>query len=93
MTAAHRATVASAAQRAAALDAELEARRLTLAEEIRTYPGPIAGCDQQFNWLLDQMELVKSERRRLESLCAAALEAFEAGPPPQDYPHDTVHSH
>lgn len=82
--------------------AELERKRLALAEEIRNYPTPIAGCDQHFNWLLEQEQRVRAQIQRLNSLAAqartpealaAALRAFDAERvPAEPYPHDTVHS-
>jgi hypothetical protein len=83
--------------------AALERRRLDLADEMRHYPTPIAGCDQYFNGLLEQYHAL---RRRLQQLDAACAEArgpedlarrvgelmLERGPE-EFYPHDTVHSH
>jgi hypothetical protein len=43
----------------------LEAEKQRLYEEIRNYPTPIAGCDQQFNHLLEQQARVASELSRL----------------------------
>ena len=48
----------------------LEAARRALAAEMRAYPGPVAGCDAQFNHLL-------SERQRI----ADALAALRSSPP------------
>ena len=48
----------------------LEAARRALADEMRAYPGPVAGCDAQFNHLL-------SERRRISD----ALAALRSSPP------------
>ncbi|REK06844.1 MAG: hypothetical protein DWQ37_22685 [Planctomycetota bacterium] len=45
----------------------LEAEKQRLYEEIRTYPTPIAGCDQQFNYLLEQQARVVAELNRLRS--------------------------
>jgi hypothetical protein len=39
----------------------LEGRKRRLYEEIRSYPTPIAGCDQQFNYLLEQQAGVSAE--------------------------------
>ena len=39
----------------------LESRKTRLFEEIRLYPTPIAGCDQQFNYLLEQQALAVRE--------------------------------
>jgi hypothetical protein len=85
-----------------ALRLRLEQRRLALLDEMRQYPAPIAGCDQQFNWLLDQCAHVQTQLQRLDAVCAGAttpeqlaeqLEAFDPeGQPRESYPHDTVHS-
>jgi hypothetical protein len=43
----------------------LEAERRRLYDEIRNYPSPIAGCDQQFNDLLEQLQRILAELRRV----------------------------
>jgi hypothetical protein len=59
---------------AAARDA-VRAEKRRVAAEISSYLGPIAGCDEQFNYLLDT-------RRRLE--CALAeLDRPEPIPTPR----------
>ena len=40
---------------------EITARLDTIYEQIKTYPTPIAGCDEQFNYLLE-------ERNRLREM-------------------------
>ena len=45
-----------------AIAAQLE----TIYEQIKKYPTPIAGCDEQFNFLLE-------ERDRLQNLLASVL--------------------
>jgi hypothetical protein len=47
--------------------AALEAHRQRLYDEIRSYPTPIAGCDQQFNYLLEEQARVIAELRRLRA--------------------------
>jgi hypothetical protein len=42
---------------------EIAARLETIYEQIKNYPTPIAGCDEQFNFLLE-------ERDRLRNLLA-----------------------
>ena len=42
---------------------EIATRLETIYEQIKNYPTPIAGCDEQFNFLL-------SERDRLRNLLA-----------------------
>ncbi|MEM8872254.1 MAG: hypothetical protein AAGB10_06330 [Pseudomonadota bacterium] len=40
--------------------AELAAAQRLLQREISTYPGPIAGCDEQFNHLLAERQKVSA---------------------------------
>ena len=40
---------------------EITARLDAIYEQIKTYPTPIAGCDEQFNYLLE-------ERNRLQEM-------------------------
>ena len=49
------------------LRARLEALWAAINREVRRYPTPIAGCDQQFNHLLDMRLQVSRALRRLES--------------------------
>jgi hypothetical protein len=52
------------------LDA-LQKRRAGLCREIRGYPTPIAGCDVQFNGLLEEREALGREIARLDEARAA----------------------
>jgi hypothetical protein len=57
----------------------LQQVRLNLLTEIQHYPTPIAHCDQQFNWLLEQRDRVTAELQALDELqerAAAALNDF-----------------
>ena len=45
----------------------LEAEKRRLYEEIRNYPTPIAGCDQQFNYLLEQQARIAAELNRIRA--------------------------
>ena len=45
---------------------KISARLETIYEQIKNYPTPIAGCDEQFNFLLE-------ERDRLQNLLATDL--------------------
>jgi hypothetical protein len=45
----------------------LEAEKRRLYEEIRNYPTPIAGCDQQFNYLLEQQARTVAELNRIRA--------------------------
>ena len=44
---------------------ELENEKRRINEEIRTYPTPIAGCDAQFNYLLEEQARIVKELDRL----------------------------
>ncbi|MEL6467842.1 MAG: hypothetical protein AAFQ58_23005 [Pseudomonadota bacterium] len=46
--------------------AELAMARQLLQDEISSYPGPIAGCDAQFNHLLAERQKVLSAIRSLD---------------------------
>lgn len=50
----------------------LEERRRPVEEEIRRYPAPIAGCDAQFNYLLEQRAILSRELVRLDAAAMAA---------------------
>ena len=39
-------------------------------DEIRNYPTPIAGCDQQFNYLLDKRERIVADTHRIREAIA-----------------------
>ena len=45
----------------------LEARLAKLAEEIRAYPTPIAGCDAQLAGLLEERALIQAALRDLNN--------------------------
>ena len=47
-------------------------RSLTSAiqDEIRTYPTPIAGCDQQFNYLLEKRDQLVGEASSIDEALA-----------------------
>ncbi|MEO0821057.1 MAG: hypothetical protein AAF074_11600 [Pseudomonadota bacterium] len=55
----------------AATVAALEAELVRIKAEIHAYPGPIAGCDAQFNHLLDRraalLRRLAAQRDRTES--------------------------
>ena len=55
----------------AEIEAHLESARRSTFEEIRDYPRPIAGCDQQFNWLLEESDRIAAELSRLASVWRA----------------------
>jgi hypothetical protein len=42
-------------------------------EEIRNYPRPVAGCDQQFNYLLEERARISADLERMDRACAASL--------------------
>lgn len=43
-------------------------RKAEIQAEINSYPGPIAGCDQQFNHLLEQRAEIRKRLQELEQL-------------------------
>jgi hypothetical protein len=45
---------------------ELEDEKRRINEEIRVYPTPIAGCDAQFNSLLEKQAKIVQELDRLK---------------------------
>jgi hypothetical protein len=51
-------------------EAFLVAEKQRLYQEIRNYPTPIAGCDQQFNYLLEQQASVSAELGRIQASLA-----------------------
>ncbi len=59
----------------------LEAHRAALNAEIAAYPGPIAGCDAQFDHLLELRSGINGELKRFEEARgdAAALRRFVNG--------------
>ena len=46
----------------------LESSKRSILQEIRNYPPPIAACDQQFNYLLEERERISEELGRLTSV-------------------------
>jgi hypothetical protein len=52
----------------AKLEDHLEGARSAILAEIRNYPPPIAACDQQFNYLLEQRDRIADEQSRLASI-------------------------
>lgn len=48
-----------------ALRSHLQAEKERIHQAICTYPTPIAGCDQQFNYLLEQRTQIQREWKRL----------------------------
>ena len=65
-----------------ALRAHLEARARELADEVRSYPGPIARCDEQLPALIDERARAWELARLAESVererAALGSEAWEA---------------
>lgn len=56
----------------AQLQTDLQSRREAIIEQIRAYPPPIPACDAQFNYLLEQRDLLAVELNRLIALGDAA---------------------
>ena len=72
----------NAADKARSLAAEVLARlescKRQLFEEIRRYPTPIAGCDQQFNYLLERRSTVAAEEAHVQSIMVGSAPPKEA---------------
>ena len=47
------------------IEVQLEAESRRINEEIRDYPRPIAACDLQFNYLLEERARLTGELRRM----------------------------
>jgi hypothetical protein len=60
-----------------ALRRRLEEEKRAVAAEIETYPRPIAGCDAQFNHLLDRRRALWEELSRLETAHGEGSASFE----------------
>lgn len=50
------------------LEEHLENARRSVLAEIRNYPPPIAACDQQFNYLLEQRDRIAGGLSRLAAI-------------------------
>ena len=58
----------------------LDQHKARLYEEIRNYPTPIAGCDQQFNYLLEsQAELARDLQRLQQAATRHVADARSGG--------------
>jgi hypothetical protein len=60
------------------LKARLQSLKAPIDRDIRNYPGPIAGCDAQFNYLLEERAKLSRELVRLEKLSRHENAAHEA---------------
>ena len=62
------------------LHSRLQAEKERIQQEISSYPTPIAGCDQQFNYLLERrMQIRRELARLLEAEQTRARDPQEAG--------------
>ena len=50
------------------IKALLESKRFGISEEIRKYPAPIPGCDQHFNYMLEERARISDELNRVVKL-------------------------
>lgn len=55
--------------------AQLEVRLKALNSEIGAYPGPITGCDAQFNHMLEERTRLNAELTRLDTAAAKGADA------------------
>ena len=53
----------------------LEERKRSIAEEMRGYPQPIAGCDAQYQYLSDQRAAIARDLSGIERACAGGADA------------------
>jgi hypothetical protein len=56
----------------------LENERRRIQQEIRTYPQPIAACDQQFNYLLEERSRISQELTRLHEISEEGQKSGES---------------
>jgi hypothetical protein len=61
------------------LRTRLESEKARIYEEIGNYPPPIAACDQQFNYLIEQQTRISGELARLNEAAAKSLMAGDPG--------------
>jgi len=50
------------------LESDRKNKLKELNEEIRYHPGPIAGCDAQFNWLLEERIRLANQLKELTDI-------------------------
>ncbi len=67
---------------------ELLQARARVLEEIRAFPPVIPGCDEQFNFLLEQRDALGRDLGRLEDILAAETGEREKAQRLADYLHD-----
>jgi hypothetical protein len=58
--------------------AQLETEKVHIYEAIGNYPTPIAGCDQQFNYLLEERARISRELDQLNESCLASITIKES---------------
>lgn len=51
----------------------LENEKKRIYDEIRNYPPPIAGCDQQYNHLLEERTRILQELKRIQEMSGESL--------------------
>ena len=73
-----------------ALRAALTARKAEVAAEIRHYPGPIPGCDAQFNRLLEVRRILARELQRLDTVQDIGVEEFVGTSPSAEDLHEIL---
>jgi hypothetical protein len=57
------------------LKTQLENEKARIYQELGSYPSPIAACDQQFNYLLEEQRRILAELARLNEAAAQSLTA------------------
>jgi hypothetical protein len=60
------------------ISALLECQKEQLFRQIRSYPSPITGCDQQFNFLLEEQARISQEMSRMRTAMQSCLSGGDA---------------
>jgi hypothetical protein len=70
-----------------ALRDALTSRKAEVSAEIRNYPGPIPGCDAQFNHLLEVRRILAQELQRIDTVRDISVDEFvDTSPSAEELP-------
>jgi hypothetical protein len=61
------------------LRVQLESEKARIYQELGSYPSPVAACDQQFTYLLEEQTRILRELARLNEAAAESLTAEDPG--------------
>lgn len=65
----------------------LQRKLAALNEQIGSYPGPITGCDAQFNHMLEERTALNAALARLDAVAATGAQAPELKKFVESCPH------